>query len=470
MSRTRPSPSTLFAALGCASLVGCAYGDYERDVDRTPVVNTGAGATIIYPGQTAPPAPGSVMPGAEPAGGATGTGTGSADPETTGSHRSGSAPGGGNVTFIGGSAIDEKRSLRVHEEPSYYKYLGLPFAILAAPFVAIAEAVRGEPEEGPEIPQTHAAPQTGPTAPAPPDYETQQLEAMERELAQRGAAAAGGPPAVSAAPGGNGVTAPPLAGAPATWQPQSIADELAALQRRPDFTAPSEMRGPAPAPQHGQQVVSGRPPAPDVTTPSPPRGGERPFATADGIVDRDGDGRIDQWIFREEGEIVRAVFDDDGDGHAERTLHYDRQTHRVSRVVEDTDRDGSPDSWSDFRDGELFRRRDDSDSDGSVDSWSYYRGEQLTRHEIDTTGDGFRDRTSFYEAGALMREEQDRDGDGRTDLTVHFDEDARIATREEDTDGDGRIDTISHYDGGRLTRRELLDPQPPPTAGDGPRE
>ena len=34
----------------------------ERDIDRAPVVNHGAGATIIYPGQSAPPHPGNYHP------------------------------------------------------------------------------------------------------------------------------------------------------------------------------------------------------------------------------------------------------------------------------------------------------------------------------------------------------------------------------------------------------------------------
>ena len=50
MSRPRFATRTLFAGLCCASLAGCAYQDFERDIDRNPVVNTGAGASIISPG------------------------------------------------------------------------------------------------------------------------------------------------------------------------------------------------------------------------------------------------------------------------------------------------------------------------------------------------------------------------------------------------------------------------------------
>ena len=44
---------------------------------------------------------------------------------------------------------------------------------------------------------------------------------------------------------------------------------------------------------------------------------------ADGIVDRNGDGRIDLWIYRQDGEIVRKALDENHDGRPDRILHYD---------------------------------------------------------------------------------------------------------------------------------------------------
>ena len=45
---------------------GCVYyGATSRDVDRTPIVDTGVGASVIMPGQTAPAFPGSTG-GAQP--------------------------------------------------------------------------------------------------------------------------------------------------------------------------------------------------------------------------------------------------------------------------------------------------------------------------------------------------------------------------------------------------------------------
>jgi hypothetical protein len=414
----RPLRSGLAAAL-CALLgFGCAYADRGSDRDRTPVRDTGVGASIIYPGQsvTMPGTPATPAAPAQPG----------ATPDPQGAAQGSVAPGSSPVTFIGGASQDDKRSVRIEESPLYYKYLLLPFAIAAAPFVAVADALRPEEEPGPPVPGPDHARPAPPPPPPPVDYETARLAAMEREIEDRQP------------------TAQAPTGASAAAGSRSISDELAALQRTPVQAVPEAPARPRAA--------------------APPAPADPVFASADGIVDRDDDGRIDQWIFREDGEIVRNVFDDDGDGRPDRTLHYDRSSHRIAQVEEDTDRDGAVDSWTDYRDGVIVRRRADADRDGNVDSWSYFRGDELARHESDTTGDGFRDRVRFYASGALSREEQDNDGDGNAEVTLYYDADARITRRDEDTDGDGRVDVISHYEDGHLTRRELLGASTAPEA------
>ena len=43
------------ALLACAlALPACITGRREADIDRTPMVDSGAGAAILMPGQTAP--------------------------------------------------------------------------------------------------------------------------------------------------------------------------------------------------------------------------------------------------------------------------------------------------------------------------------------------------------------------------------------------------------------------------------
>jgi len=370
------------ALLAASTLMpGCLYyGNQSRDVDRTPIVDTGVGATILMPGQSAPSFPGGAEAGApgSPSGGS-------------------SAPAGGvRMSSIGGTRVDEITHVRTHEEPVWLKYLTLPFAVVAAPFVAAKEAVQGEPEPGPEVPRVDPPRPQAAAKPPGASYEEHLLEGLDQELDQRQASRAG--------------AAPEQPGAP---RAPSIADELASLQRSP---AESSAR---PAPPTVESTRA----APRVQTSSEP--------IADGIVDRNQDGRIDLWIYREKGEIVRRVLDEDYDGAA--------------------------DSWIEYQEGVPVRRRADSNHDGTVDSWTFYRDGETSRHEQDTTGNGFRDRVGFYEAGKLVREEQDSLGSGRADVIVYYDDREQIVRREEDTDHDGRIDVISHYENGRLSRRELME-------------
>ena len=428
-----------------AALVACPVGYYqnqERDVDRTPTVDTGAGASIIYPGQTAPALPGN----APPQGAAAGTpqppyGAAQAaqpPPEYAQPHESGAstaigAPSGGGVTMIGGSEIDEKTHHRTQAKPMLFKYIALPFAVVAAPFKYAADKMRGEPEPGPAVPDTSPAERQPPPGPPPVDYETAALRKMERELAQREA-----PPMP---PQGQTVPAIPSS-------TTSIADELAALRARSEAGGARAVQQTNPAPRGVE---------PGSTGPAPRHAPAIPPPTASGVVDRNADGRTDHWIFRVGGEIEREELDDNFDGRPDRILHYDLASHQVVRLDEDSDQDGNLDTWTALRDGVVVRRRVDSDADGYVDSWSFYRDGKITRLERDSSGNGFRDHVAHYRDGRIDREEKDGDGDGRPDLVKYYDANEKVVRVEEDTDGDGRMDVISHYEGGRLSRRELLD-------------
>lgn len=418
---SRSLPLLVLAGLALTCAPGCFYSRRAADVDQKPTVDTGMGAAVIMPGQSLPmPQPGAVSPGGTSQtrvgpGGETGSQSGGVVQPTT-----------GNLSMIGGSGIDKQRHESGKEDPLVLKWLTAPFAALAAPFVYVAEKARGEPEPGPLVPhQEPPHPEAEPRR-APTDYETAALRRMEEELERREAST----PAVPQ-PG----PAPSAAG-------PSIADELAALQRAP--SAPHASRASTPQPVEEQAERPAERPAV----------GEQ--ALADGIVDRDEDGRIDLWIYREQGEIVRKALDQNFDGRPDTILHYDRVTHQLARVEEDADHDGVTDSWTDYRDGQLVRRRADGNGDGLVDTWSFYAAGVLARHEQDTTGDGYRDLVGFYADGHLSREERDTNGDGRTDVTTHYDSNERVTRREEDTDLDGSVDVVTHYENGRLARKELL--------------
>jgi hypothetical protein len=494
--RLHRSALFVLALSSCMATTGCmSINKRQKDIDRSPVVTTGAGATIMYPGRSVPmppamhpshvpaPVPGSaaapqgapVAPGAPgaapPAPGASyppaGAGyppAGANYPPPTASPDSGPTPGsgsggGGGLSMIGGAQVEEDYHVTVDEEPLYFKYLMLPFAVAAAPFAYAAEKMRGEQEPGPELPTLeNSRPAPAPSA-APTDYESRRLEQMERELTQRGPAAT---PTPAPAPTQAAYQAPPMqaprtasAGAP------SLGDELMALQQRTAAVGPR----PAPAPSRAAAAQSVPPQAvtePPVSAaqpaPSATRGAADPaLAGASGQVDRNGDGRPDQWIFRESGEMSRELYDEDFDGRPDRTLHYDLASHQVDAIEEDADHDGRIDTWVTLADGAVTRRRVDEDADGQADLFEFHRNGQLARLERDTNADGFRDRISFYTEGRLEREQEDDDGDGQIEMTRYYDLQERVVRVEEDADGDGKIDVVSHYEAGRLTRREILD-------------
>ena len=424
----------LLLALSTLVLPGCYFSRRAVDVDRTPVVDTGMGAAVILPGETAPSLPsGTAAPGPAQT---SRSGPNGSDTRTHGA----SQPATGKLSQIGGTAIDEDRHESGQEDPLIFKWLTAPLGLIAAPFAWAAQEAAEEPEPGPPVPQ-RVAPRAAPP-PLPEDFETQNIRRMEEELARRSPA-----PELNAtadprrlhqerAPRGTAQVGD------APGRRLSIADELAALQRAP--------QRPAHPKRAADRPIEGRAGEPATVVVHDPK------LVADGIVDRNEDGRVDQWIYREDGDIVRKLLDEDFDGRPETTLHYDPHTHRVIRVEEDTDRDGNIDTWTGYREGKIQRRRVDGDGDSQVDTWTYYEAGAIARHEQDTTGDGFRDRIGHYAAGRLVRDQHDRDGDGRPDLTTHYDAQERVVRREEDFDGDGSIDVITHYENGRLARKELL--------------
>jgi hypothetical protein len=335
--------------------------------------------------------------------------------------------------------MEETQHVDIRKEPLLVKYLTAPFKLVAAPFVLAKEALEGEPEPGPAIPRRPdpqlPSAQSGAGTARPPqrpatDYETAMLEDLERQLDERRPT--------------QQREAPQQAIASARAPSLSIADELRELQRAPEVPR--------------AQFDRPSPPAPSTLETAPPsRESGNLFPAASGIVDRNNDGRIDQWIFRENGEIAREVLDEDFDGRPDRTMVFDPQSHRPSRVEEDTSGDGVVDSWTDYRNGAISRRRSDSNGDGTVDTWSFFRAGELTRHEQDTSDDGFRDVVSFFEEGRRIREERDVNGDGQPDEVLYYDSSEQLVRREEDRDRDGGLEVVSHYEAGRLVRRELLD-------------
>ena len=459
-------PLRLLAPLALLLAAGCNHMDITKSTDKHPVVDHGVSATILMPGQQAPPmrtqaspygarptappwapqgqqppypapAPGQPAYGAAPYG-QPGYAQGQAGPYAQ------AAPNPNRFQSFGGSTIDNTGEVRQKSKPTYMKYLGAPLAIAAAPFkklgrkldqMAKKKASEVDPAQQAAAAGMGAAPGAqGMPMPATREQahamqEQARLGELERQLAMAA------PPAP--AYGQSAATPSALAPAPAPSSGRlSIAEELARLRGNHAKAGADTTGLPAPAP-----LI--------------PRAQPEPKGLADHVEDRNGDGRPDFWSFKEGDRVVREVHDADGNGTPDKTVYYD-DDGQVRRIEEDLNADGQLDSWAQYRDGEVVRKRVDSDNDGAADSWSFYRGGEIARTERDTDSDGFKDRLDLYQDGRLSREEEDRNADGRPDRVTWYDPAGQVVRRDEDSDGDGAVDIRSHYEGGRLSRRELL--------------
>jgi hypothetical protein len=393
--------------------VGCSTGQPWSNYHETPIIERGACATVVMPGEQVPL-------GSQP-----------------------NCPGG--YSSIGGAVVYDEKDYERPASPAQVvrSAAGAPAAVLGAPVAAGAAAVERMSRNGRQQATESNAGGSG-------SYEQDEIERMRSQIVERERVGRGETVQPAAEPG----AAPPqpqqLATRAAPSHSSSIADELAALRGGSPPDAP-----PAPAP-----VASAAPPT-STAPASAPRA--RPVAApagpvADRVEDRDGDGAPDHWIYRDaSGRPVREEFDENGDARPDRTAWLDPATGRETRVEEDANLDSRIDTWVEYVDGAVARQRRDSNYDGIPDAWSYYdRAGQLSRQEQDLDGDGYRNRESLYHGGKLAKEREDRDGDGHFDLVTLYDADERIARRDEDRDGDGKIDTRSIYQGGKLVKREVV--------------
>jgi hypothetical protein len=389
--------------------VGCTMGQPWSDYRETPIIERGACATVVMPGEQVPL-------GSEP-----------------------SCPGG--YSSIGGATVyDEKDYQREGGGRVARSAARVPGAILAAP-AAAAKRVAGKGAQ-----QQNTSESRGSGA-----YEQDEIERMRRELAQRERVGRGQTPQVAAA-----ASAPQqVAARGASVASSSIADELATLRGQ----TPSGAAPPAPVSSAPPEPARGGPHAPDASV-STARPAPSPTAApvADRVADRDGDGAPDRWIYRDaSGRPEREQLDENGDARPDRTAWLDPVTGRETRVEEDSNLDGRVDTWVEYASGAPARQRRDTNYDGIPDVWSYYGSDgKLSRQEQDLDGDGYRNRESLFRGGKLAKQREDRNGDGRFDLVTLYDAEERIARRDEDRDGDGKIDTRSIYQDGKLARREVV--------------
>ncbi|MFB0976138.1 MAG: hypothetical protein QMC73_00605 [Myxococcota bacterium] len=207
-------------------------------------------------------------------------------------------------------------------------------------------------------------------------------------------------------------------------------------------------------------------------------------------LDADGDGKpeVVRFVDRKTDVLVRQEEDRDYDGRTDSVLRFARGELAAREI--DTNNDGRPDIWEQYKNGRQVERNLDRDYTGTPDAFYEFEGKYLARERHDADNDGKIDLWIKYKAGrrALSEEDRDRDGrvdswtryglvDGRETVTrIELDKSGRgfadtfesfeanngkntIVRREEDLDGDGEIDIVSIYRLGKLVRREILKPE-----------
>jgi antitoxin component YwqK of YwqJK toxin-antitoxin module len=177
--------------------------------------------------------------------------------------------------------------------------------------------------------------------------------------------------------------------------------------------------------------------------------------------DTDYDGQLDAVNRYEHGKIIERIEDTNGDGEPDRWITYENE--RGSRMEVDRNFDGTPDAFYVYANGTLIYEEQDTDGDGKIDR----RVEFVDRHRSveleDRDHDGKLESQTFYDKKEIpVRTEQDTNGDSKTDVWEFYEgkDPAKmvLVRKEEDVNADGKVDITSYYEKGKLTRKEVEDP------------
>jgi hypothetical protein len=155
--------------------------------------------------------------------------------------------------------------------------------------------------------------------------------------------------------------------------------------------------------------------------------------------DYNGDGRIDVRTFIRDGRPVRLEGDGNNDGLIDRWEYY-APSGQLLRLGGSTEGDGIEDTWV-YPSGEQRVIEVSMTRDGRVDRREFYQGDVLLRAESDTNHDGLPDRWEEFRDGVIIRllvDDEQRLGRPTRRLTYQG-EAVRIET---DVDGDGYFERL----------------------------
>jgi len=108
------------------------------------------------------------------------------------------------------------------------------------------------------------------------------------------------------------------------------------------------------------------------------------------------------------------------DGVPERIEYYDEKGV-ITRVEGDTNADGKMDEWVYYENGIAVKGEKDLNGDGKPDTTMFYDAKgAITRTESDSNGDGKIDEWVYYANGAPVRAEKDTNGDSKPDTWIKY--------------------------------------------------
>ncbi len=150
--------------------------------------------------------------------------------------------------------------------------------------------------------------------------------------------------------------------------------------------------------------------------------------------DRNGDGKLDAWLYMDGTRVVLAELDENYDGKVDRWEYYgDRPASLPTRTGRGLPLPASL----------IVRAEQSTRDDGRVNRWETYENGRLSGVQEDTTGDGRVDKWETYVDGALRQLELDTKGTGRPDRRIAYPEDGEPGRLEVDRNGDGHFAPVT---------------------------
>lgn len=136
--------------------------------------------------------------------------------------------------------------------------------------------------------------------------------------------------------------------------------------------------------------------------------------------DDDDNGRTDRFMYYRGGTIARVELDRNGDGKIDDWEEYNSKGVLV-RILSDNNFDGAVDLWSDYENGEVKTEKADLDFNGVPDAFIEFQHGLPVRAEVKPNGSAKGSRTETYLHGQLDEQQVDSDGDGKPDYRIKYD-------------------------------------------------